>query len=200
MGDFDDMNATPLGKLPMPTVQSKTDGPRIDGNTSYTDILKNMSNESSAPSSFAHPVASQAYQQQSYQQQAYQQQPYQQQQPFPASMPSSQYYAPPSKQKKQVKIVKKRYDSSSSSESESDAGRRYTGKNKSWLARVREYKTSILVTVIVFVVLLYVSPRLAQLVPRLLTPVGKFNIIGLLVISSMCGGIHRVADTYVRSN
>lgn len=43
MGDLDDMNATPLGKLPMPMVQSKADAPRVEMHAaSYEDILKEM--------------------------------------------------------------------------------------------------------------------------------------------------------------
>lgn len=189
MGDFDDMNATPLGKLPMPAVQSKSDAPRLDTSTSYADILKTMNAaEPAAPTPQAPPMYSPST--------AYSP---------PPQITAAQYYTPPARRAAARKAVakptpkKKVYVSSSSSDSSSDDERRYKPKKKgAWLARIKEYKTSILVTVVVLLVLLYVSPRLAQMVPRLLTPTGKFNFAGLFILSAMSGGIHRVADTYIK--
>lgn len=187
MGDFDDMNATPLGKLPMPSVQSKADGPRIDGGTSYADILKNMTND---------PPSHQPQQQQPVYSPAAAYSP-------ASQITASQYYAPrPAARKKQPGKPRKKvlYSSSSSSSDSSseDDSKRYKSKKRSWLDRLKDNKTSILVTLVVLMVLLYVSPRLAQMVPSLLSPAGKFNFFGLFVISTMCGGIHRVADTYIK--
>lgn len=62
----------------------------------------------------------------------------------------------------------------------------------------RAYKSSIIVGLTVLAVLVYVAPKLAQTVPQLLAPTGKFNTVGLLALAILCGGIHRVADRYVK--
>lgn len=201
MADFDDMNATPLGKLPLPAVQSKADGPRVDGaSVSYADLLKDMT---ASQRGGAGPAPQQQHQAPQHQTmdaplpqqfgygggQAPQQHfPQMQQQPeeqmyarYPSrmTMPRARKHAPPP--------PSRRRQSSSSR-----AGRGV-------LAKVREYKSSLLVTLIIFLVLWYAAPKLAQLAPQLLNPgTGKFNMAGLLVIASACGGIHRLADRYVQ--
>lgn len=182
MGDFEDMNATPLGKLPLPAVQSKGDGPRVDmSSVSYSDVLKEMN----APAV------------QAPQQQPMAPPPQQAQYQYPAPMGPPphmamnhipQHHRQAVRRKAPVKHTAPRHKSSGGS----------GGGGKGVWAYVKAYKSSVLVTLIVFLVLSYVAPKLAQMMPQLLNPMGKFNLAGLLLISTACGGIHRLADHYVK--
>lgn len=189
MGDFEDMNATPLGKLPLPAVQSKGDGPRVDMASSYSDILKEM-NSGSASQQAA--VAQQAPAQQQQMHQLHQLHQLQQMQQLqmqpPAFDPAPRYRQPAPRRRVQVAAPRK------ASRNGGGGG----GGGGGVMARVRQYKSSLLVTLIVFLVLSYAAPRLAQMVPQLLTPAGKFNTLGLLLIAASCGGIHRLLDHYVK--
>lgn len=190
--EFDDMNATPLGKLPMPAVQSKNDAPRMDA-ASYTDILKEMTSAQREPPPTA-PAPSQAHQQQ-------QQPPPQPHHaapidmaailppppptpPSPASQPQGEAYQP--QQQYRVVYPARRL-----------IGKKRRGGMHRLFDRVREYRTSALVTAVVFLMLWYVAPKLAHAVPQLLTPSGRFNMAGLAILAVMAGGIHRVADSVV---
>ena len=196
MGDLDDMNATPLGKLPLPAVQSKGDGPKVDMGTSYADILKQMN----APKGEAAP------QQQQYQQQfspAAASTAHQYQQQFMPPVQYQNYEAVPHEERQprqpRQQAAPPRRSRVAAHPPPPPAKRRPREEaGPGWLARARQYKSSLLVAAVVLVVLMYVSPKLAQLVPRLLTPMGKFNFAGLLIVAALCGGIHRVADVYVR--
>lgn len=183
MGDMEDMNATPLGKLPMPAVQSKGDGPRVDMSAaSYSDILKEMNNN--VPAAVGPP------QQPQFQQ-------FQQQGPPPQQM----MMAPPQQQQQMMQHMMMAAPASRSrrgGRAPAAAHKRGDGGGGGWMARAREYKTSLLVAVVVFLVLSYAAPKLAQLAPQLLTPMGKFNTMGLLLIGASCGGIHRVMDHYIK--
>lgn len=193
MGDFEDMNATPLGKLPMPAVQSKNDGPRVDMSASYSDILKEI-------------AAPPPPQMQMQMQQPMQQQPQAQMQAMPSQFSQAQFQVPDAyhhqqedeyhhpamrapharqRQRMQPVVTKSR---------RGDGG---GGGGGVW-AKIKEYKSSLLVTLIVFLILSYVTPKLASTVPQLLNQTGKFNALGLFVIAGTCGGIHRVMDHYVK--
>lgn len=188
MGDFDDMNATPLGKLPMPAVQSKGDGPRVDMTPSYSEILEQMKK----PPQQEVPQAPQAPQQLAgnplagnpladFQQQHFpQQHPSAAMGPPPRQRPPRHYMPPPRRRPEPAPLRRSKHTGG--------------GGVKSVL---RTYKSSILVACTVLAVLMYVAPKLAQTVPQLLAPTGKFNTVGLLMLAIMCGGIHRVADRYV---
>lgn len=193
MGDFEDMNATPLGKLPMPAVQSKNDGPRVDMSASYSDILK----EIAAPPQQQQHMQMQQQMQQPHQMQAMpshfqgnddmmfaaQQQPMYQQAPLP-----------PRHNRLQQKQARRGGGGGGGGGGGSTRG----GSGSGVWAKIKEYKSSILVTLIVFLILSYVTPKLASTVPQLLNQTGKFNALGLLVIAGTCGGIHRVMDHYVK--
>lgn len=62
---------------------------------------------------------------------------------------------------------------------------------------VTTYRSPLLVAAIVFLVLTYVAPRMATLVPRLLGPTGRFNALGIALIAMVCGATHGVAVAYI---
>lgn len=192
MADFDDMNATPLGKLPMPVVQSKGDAPRVDGrSTSYEDLLKEMRQAPPQQQPPLQPQLQPQLQQPQPQPQfgAHQFQP-QQPQPQPQFQPPQfqpQYQQPQYQQP--------------DDDYEPHYARRPRRRPRPppppprWAAQLAKYKSSLLVAVVVFLVLLYAAPRLAQLVPRLVSPAsGRFNVAGIAVIAVASGGVHRLAD------
>lgn len=194
MGDLDDMNATPLGKLPLPAVQMKGDGPKVDMGTSYADILKQMN----APKG---ETGAQQFQQQQQFSPAAASTAHQYQQQFLPPVQYQNYEGAHHQQERQQRMVAAAPRRPRAAPPPPPAKRRSRddAAGPGWLAKARLYKSSILVAAVVLVVLMYVSPKLAQLVPRLLTPMGKFNFMGLLIVAVLCGGIHRVADVYVRA-
>lgn len=180
MGDFDDMNATPLGKLPLPAVQNKGDAPRLDA-VSYDEILKTIKTQDiQAPQA---PQAPQFAPPPQPPQHAPQHAP--QQYEYAAQLPPApQQYAP-----QRQYVPRRRLPVRAPPAGKCNGG--------GLVPTLRRYRTSLLVAVVVFAVLLYVAPRLAAAAPQLLTPNGKFNAAGLAVVAIACGGIHRVVDTYV---
>lgn len=215
MGDFDDMNATPLGKLPMPAVHSKQDEPRVDMGPSYSDILKEMQRDrqpavapaapqpaAGGPQAQGVPQFAAPHQYQQYQQH----QQHQQHAMVPPSPPSyaqepqEDYYSPPPHRpavpRKRGRAERRRRgpDPDDDDVGPGPGPRMCRG---GLLGRLREYKSSLLVTAIVFLVLWYAAPKLAAAAPQLLTPTGRFNVAGLLVIAGTAGGIHRAADHYL---
>ena len=188
--EFDDMNATPLGKLPMPAVQTKGDAPRVDMGTSYSDILNEMSREASQPA-VAHQPSSIAHQQM-----------------HPAAVPAAPP-TPPLQQPLQHAHTEAYAEYSPPPPTESygygpppprvplrrPAVVPRRRKPSVWHT-LKEYKSSLLVAAIVFALLRYVAPKLAGSVPQLLTPSGRFNAMGLTIIALMAGGVHRLADHY----
>lgn len=184
MGDFDDMNATPLGKLPLPAVQSKSDGPRADMGSSYADILKQMA---------AKPQPQPQQQQQPMAAMGTAMGMGMQADPFPRSAALAQHAPePPVRYRKRHA----RYDDDDVDDY--DEYRRPTRRGASIWWRLKQNKSSILVMLVVFAVLWYVAPKLAQMVPALLNASGKFNAMGLLSVAAVSGGLHRVADHYVK--
>lgn len=199
MGDFEDMNATPLGKLPMPAVQSKNDGPRVDMSSSYSDILK----EITAPAQQQQHMQQHMQMQQQHMQQP---QPQAQMQAMPSQFSQAQFqgnddmayqqqapmYQPPPHARRHH-----RQQPEPKQARRGGGGGGGGGVGGVW-AKIKEYKSSVLVTLIVFLILSYVTPKLASTVPQLLNQTGKFNALGLFVIAGTCGGIHRVMDHYVK--
>ncbi len=200
MGDFDDMNATPLGKLPLPAVQSKNDGPRVDMGVSYADMLKDMQQQQAqAQQQQVAPPQTPQFQQppvmaplavaphQAFMQQNYETTPPMQQMQRRGGgrggrrAPSMDDYGD--------------YDDDVPEVRRGGSG----GGAKSWTARIKPYKSSLLVGLIVFAMLSYGAPRLAVSFPRLLNAAGKFNILGLAVIATISGGTHALAERYVKS-
>lgn len=195
MADFEDMNATPLGKLPLPAVQSKGDGPRVDMAASYTDILKDMGGAQQQPHQ-GHQAQQPHHHQGQAQQMHFQQQFQQQFQPPPQQhqydMVAPQYPHRPHRPHRQAGARRRK---AAPVRIAATASRASKG---GLAAKLSKYKSSLLVTFVVFLVLMYAAPKLAQAVPQLLTPAGKFSSLGLLLIAAACGGIHRVLDHYVK--
>ena len=186
--EFDDMNATPLGKLPMPAVQSKGDAPRVDMGTSYTDILKEMSKSRDAPQAPPQAAAPQLppRPQQMHPQQMHPQmhlQPHDERPDAAEFVPREGFYVP-QRPPPQPHVAAR-----------PPSMGRHKRSRGAW-DKVREYRTSLLVAGIVFVLLWYIAPKLAAAAPQLLTASGRFNLAGLAIIAAMAGGIHRVVDHY----
>ena len=185
MGDIDDMNATPIGKLPLPVMQSKNDGPRVDSSASYADILKDMRAPGGGGGG---PVAAPQFAAPQFHQPVHHQ-PMQQ----PQFAPPQMEFQPEPPQRYQARRRRPRYVEED--DDYVDRGARARGL----VARIKAYKSSILVAGIVFGVLWYVAPKLAQMVPQFVNPAtGRFNVLGLVAIAFVSGGIHRLADTYIK--
>ena len=185
--DFDDMNATPLGKLPMPIMQSKADAPKVDlgaASVSYADILRTMgTGEQASPQQ---PPQQQPLLQASLPpQQApqFQQQSAQAMQAPPAqhmalTMDDRYYARPPSSAKRR----RRRWSPPR------NGGRTLLSR---WLGA---YKNAAIVLAIVFVVTLMVAPRLAATLPALARPGMRLTPAGLALVALLCGGIYRAAE------
>lgn len=190
--DFDDMNATPLGKLPMPIMQSKADAPRVDPgvSVSYADILRTMGTDQTAtPVQQAQPAVQQPVQQQAPPPLQQALQPALQQQ-FPGATmlqpPQAQhmavsmddrYYARP---QPRAAVKRRRWEPA-----------RARAPLSKWLGA---YKNAVIVLAIVFAVTLVVAPRLAATFPVLARPGMRLTPPGLALVALLCGGIYRVAE------
>lgn len=197
MADFDDMNATPLGKLPMPAVSSRADAPRVEAATSYNDLLKEM-NAAKAPPRAPEPAGADFRSFGGAAAQQFQQAPLAPAAPAtPAAPPAppQPQYAPPAYYDKRRPSRRRRYDDQ---EDLDDYDVPDVRPAKGPWATLRRHKSSVLVAAVTFLVLWYVAPKLAAMVPQLLTPTGKFNVAGLAVVAATIGGVHRVADHYVK--
>lgn len=190
MGDVD-MNATPLNKLgpPAPAVamQSKKDAAPVQA-VSYADMLKQMNDDLShagnpglqpTPQQHAglphaalqHPgLPHAALQHPGVQQHAVQQMQY----PLYEDEIYDEYEEPPRRKR----------------------DRRPGG---GWQAKVRHYRSSILAALVMFLVLLYVAPRLSHLIPQLLNPMGRFNVAGYFTVAVIAGFTHHLAEAYLPS-
>lgn len=199
MSDFDDMNATPLGKLPMPVVQSKNDASRMDPASagSYSEILKTMTADRpasmptmpmntsphDAKSTMAMGGSLQGLLRPPVAAPAVAEPTEYMQDEAPWRHAYNDY--PPRRKRVAVKRAKPTPDAPP----QTHAARA--------LELMKTYRTSILVGLVVFLVLKYVAPKLATALPgQVLTANGKFNARGLLLLAAMAGGIHRVADRY----
>lgn len=76
--------------------------------------------------------------------------------------------------------------------------RRGGGKGWGLVDKLRSFRSTLLVILVVFGVLQYVAPKVGSTLPYVLGPTGRLNMAGMLVLAVICGGIHRVSDTYVR--
>ena len=183
--EFDDMNATPLAKLPMPAVQSKTDTPRVDMGTSYTDILKEMANSREAQQR-EQPARPEQFRPEPLRPEQFRPEPARDEGGPDGFAPIAPQHAP-----REIVYVPQQVQ-----QPVYPAARYKRPRGGGTWAKVREYRTSLLVAAIVFVLLWYIAPKLATAAPQLLTPTGRFNMAGLGIIAAMAGGIHRVADKY----
>lgn len=206
--EADDMNATPLGKLPMPIMQTKADAPRVDASmasTSYADILRGLKNDGAAATSVQPQHHQPQHHQPQHQPQHLQHQP-QQLQPEPlAQVTQAQLaqllarHAPPS--------PPAYYDDSPGYSSRRPRRRHVPPPPRppprppqSTLRRlVSEYKNAVAVALIVFVVMWWVAPKLASVLPSLAAAAGPtttcgLRVPGLLAVAVLCGGIFRATE------
>lgn len=162
--DVADMNSTPIGKLPPPSIPlPSTDS--INGGESYQEILKNMelhrtmqSEQIAAPRIAASSSQMQQMQQMQMQMQMQQMPP-----------PPKQQKAPPSTQKI----------------------RRPVSKTKSSKIDLRALRPALVVAAIVFVVLSRGAPMIATRLPFSVDAVtGKFTVSGLVIVSMLSGGMY----------
>lgn len=194
--DVEDMNATPLGKLPMPVMQSKADTPRVDvsANTSYADILRGLGGDGAQATSLAAPPPQQqqpqllAQQQLATPPQQPQLQLHQVLAPPPPPQQQQYYYDPPAyaapaRRRAQAKRRPARHAAS-------------TPARGTPLGRaLGQYKNAAAVVAIVFAVMWWVAPKLAATLPSLAGPHGTpMRAPGVLLLAVLCGGIYRAAE------
>lgn len=216
--DYEDMNATPLGKLPMPKMQSKMDAPRVDINSaSYADILKGLETDKQMATSVGpgggapggvdmmavmggqqHQVQPPPMYQPQQQQQMMMPDPYQGAQQYQ----EQQYYQQPPPVYRRERERRR-----TSSRGGSKRGRQQPAAPtqqpaaapappaNGFMARLRPYRTPILVTLIVFAVLRWIVPRLSML-PRMSTsaPCYPLSLIGVALVAVLCGGLYRATE------
>lgn len=222
----DDMNATPLSKLPPPLLQTKADAPRVDAAPSYNELVRDMDRTREAQQSQQAHLQQQQLQQQMHAHQM-QMHPAQQMQHHPAQQMQQMQQVPvPSAQLQQPDFgedigggvgdaddefprraaVSTRNRRRSQRDRESfrpaPVGAAASGGGGSrWLPggfRLAEYKSSLLVAAIVFAMLTYVLPRMRAASPSfLLAPTGHFNALGLAVASALAGAAYRFLSAYV---
>jgi hypothetical protein len=220
MGEFDDMNATPLGKLPMPVVQSKADGPSIDArSSSYEDILKDMRAGERPQQAPQFPPAQERFTDGGGQFNPRQLQQLQQQQaPSPAQLPQLHQQLQQLQQPQQLQHLQQhlqehpqqhmqqnlqhplplQHPQAQPSQFAAKPRRSKPSLHGSTLSFIGHYKSTLIVIGIVFLVLTYVAPRLSRGVPRLLDPTtGRFNVAGIAVLALVSGGMFRGVDRAV---
>ena len=176
---------TPINALPSVTnntmgkVQHKSDMAKIDGSSlSYVDILKDLESEQGRqpqmpPGGGLPPPPPQ-------QQASFQQQPPQQydQQQFSAPQQSQMYY-----------------------QDQGPPPQYYQGYNEPqqsspisnfWV----DNRTLIIVSALIFVVMLYIAPKLKLYIPQLATD-GNLNVVGIATVSLVIGLATQIVDKYV---
>jgi hypothetical protein len=167
-GDVADMNSTPIGKLPPPSIPlPSVDSSTTNGGESYQEILKNMelhrtmqSEQIAAPR-----LAASSSQMQQLQQMQMQQMQMQQ---MPQMPPPKKALPPPQKVKRPA-----------------------ASKKKSSKIDLRALRPALVVAAIVFVVLSRGAPMIATRLPFSVDAItGKFTISGLIIISMLSGGMY----------
>ena len=192
-GSLDDMNATPLGKLPAPMVQNNKGKPSVEV-PSYRDLLRDVDTTPPqapaqappppppppAPSPPVHPdygayqVAAPTYATQNT---------------YMPQVPSTpQYMAPPPPPQ-----YHQPYPDYEPLPPEPPAERPQGGL----LTRlVRSNKSTLVVVAVVFVLLAFVNPRLAR-VSRLAAADGSLSLLGKLAAAALAGASYRLAVAVV---
>lgn len=188
----DDMNATPLSKLPPPLVQSRRPEPPPQGLSpavpsggarrakdvsapTYSELLREMDASMPPPSQ----------DQETYEDNYHEPQPstqYQQQQP-PQQLPRSSRGGEP----QEVRPGRE-------AQRNTPAATPPRAGGLLW-----RHRSTILVAVIVAVMLLYGVPKLQTAAPSLFSPMTmyKLNVTGAAVVAASAAGIHATLATYV---
>lgn len=186
----DDMNATPLGKLPAPLVQNNKGKPAVDV-PSYRDLLRDMDSQPQAAATAMPATPGPAAPTDYGPQPTYP--PAMQPPPQYAPQPPMQYAPqPPPPQYPQPQMpphhpYHHEYEPLPPAEAPET-------KQGGLLARlVRANKPTLFVVVIVLLTLVFVGPRLARM-QRFAAADGTLNMLGKVTAAALAGGAFRVAN------
>ena len=164
-------NLPSIANPPMGKVQHKSDMTKIDGDSlSYTDILKTFEQETRQPQM---PPGGGGLPPP-----LLQPQPQYEQQQFSPQQSQMYYQEPPPQQYYQ-------------------GGGGYDQQQSSPISNFWvDNRMLLLVTALVFVVMLYIAPKLKSYVPQLATD-GNLNVVGIATISLLIGLSTQIVDKYV---
>ena len=174
---------TPIGNLPsitnappMGKVQHKSDMQKVDNaSLNYTDILKSLEQEGHQPQM---PPGGGGALPPPQQQASFQQPPQSQYEQFQAPQQSQMYY-----------------------QDQGPPPQYYQGYNEPqqsspisnfWV----DNRTLIIVSALIFVVMLYIAPKLKLYIPQLATD-GNLNVVGIATVSLVIGLATQIVDKYV---
>jgi hypothetical protein len=192
-----DTNATAIGKLPPPIVQSKS-GVQFDV-PNYSEMAKAALE---APPPHHHQAGSpqQAY---DMHRQVVTQQHQQQQQMM--MLPQQPALMEPAHQQHQQQVMEQQLQHMARQvraqrQQLKAAARRETFVNQRqpnpWLDW-RQYKPGLLVAAIVLVMLVYGVPRIKASIPQLVSPLGRLNHLGYVVVSLLTGVAYQASSKFV---
>ncbi len=198
MSYADDMNATPLNKLPPPLVQSKQDaGAAAPPN--YKDLLNNMDvNAGNAGPSRAQQQMMMMQQQddgddeQYYPQQQQQYPPQMYGPPPPGMYPGyntyNSYEPPPQRHEPSHRSSKKTKSALKDKKSGGGGGGGVMGFLKA-------NKNVLIVAIVAFLAMRFVAPRLRAF-PMMLSPMGGLSAPGMAIVALLIGASTKVADMF----
>lgn len=168
---------TPIGNLPsmannppIGKVQHKSDMQKVDNaSLNYTDILKSLEQETNVSVQQQQAPPPPPQQQASFQSQ-YDQQQFapQQSQMYYQEQPPAQYYQGYNEPQQSSPI------------------------SNFWV----DNRTLIIVSALIFVVMLYIAPKLKLYIPQLATD-GNLNVVGIATVSLVIGLATQIVDKYV---
>jgi hypothetical protein len=181
MADLDDMNATPMSKLPPPVMQSKQGMPTLES-PSYQDLLQDTERHrpGAAPLPAAAPLTAP---------------PMHSQQPASDAMTAQQY-----QYMMHMMQLQHQAAAQASAQAPAQASAHAPAQAaahaplpppppQSWLVtHVRHHRMFLSVCVVVFVLLMFVIPRLAR-VARFATFDGKLNLMGTAAASVIAASL-----------
>jgi len=194
MSYADDMNATPLNKLPPPVVQSKQDlmGPAAPPN--YKDLLTNMDVNAGPPAASRAQQMMMMQQQEDNEPEEFYPQEQQQQQMM---------YGPPPQGMFPGYNTYNSYDQPQQQQPRHEPSHRSSKKPKSALKDknggggvmgfLKTHKNVIIVALVAFLAMRYLAPRLRAF-PMMLSPVGGLSVPGMAVVALLIGASTKVSD------
>ena len=194
---MDDMNATPLDKLPPPVMQTKMDQPRMDSPPTYTDILHDMDVQKNDMPDQRMQFASQ---QQGYAQQTM---PPPMEQQYTTAPPSHQYQQQPQHSQYMPQHHGGYY------ESQGPPPQHYThpppptyaqptsdpSKSSFFVSIWASNKHTIIVACIVLVLLLFVMPRFKAM-PRFTSDGMSLNALGTVTTALLGAVTFKIASQF----
>lgn len=196
-----DANATPLSKLPPPVVQPKGKGGVQFDVPNYADIAK----AAYEPPHQNHPgmpgggggMSDGGFPAQQYHQQLPRQQQQQQQMMMPQVMEQPRAAAPSAMEQQLHQMARQMR----AQQQELKAARRESYMNQhqqqsQWLDW-RRYKPGLLVSALVLVMLVYGVPRIKTAIPHLVSPMGRLNHVGFVVVALLTGAAYQASSKFV---